>query len=163
MRPDFDSLDDMLVSQAGPATPGMAARKCRHQWGIVNERTPDGDVVYVDECVRCGKPHSLSAARRGRNSRKRGGAAELDVARTLGASKVGPLGHPWDVERPGWCRLQVKKLARYPSLTQVTEWIDAIPAGREMRGVALIQPGRGGRRLIVLDLDEFAEHHGEPT
>jgi hypothetical protein len=153
----LDSLDDMLVSQAGPATPGMAARKCTHLY------VPSSTDPGYRFCLRCGRPRDEVVARRNKNNKARGGAAELDVARTLGASKVGPLGHPWDVERPGWCRLQVKKLARYPSLSQVVEWIDAIPAGREMRGVALIQPGRGGRRLIVLDLDEFAEHHGEPT
>ena len=43
------------------------------------------------------------------------------------------------------------------------EWLDAIPAGPELRAVTLADtPGPGGRtrRLIVMDLAEFAAFHG---
>ena len=114
-------------------------------------------------CEFSGTVRDDVATRRGKNNRKRGNAEELTVARKLGGRKMGPLGLPWDVEIPDYMRLQVKKLASWPSLAAVVALIDAIPAGRDMRGVALIQPGRGGRRLLVLDLDEFARWHGDPT
>ena len=43
-------------------------------------------------------------------------------------------------------------------------WLDAIPAGPELRAVTLADtPGPGGRtrRLIVLDLGEFSRWHGK--
>ena len=49
------------------------------------------------------------------------------------------------------------------SLAKVIEWLDAIPAGPELRAVTLADtPGSGGRtrRLIVMDLAEYAAWHG---
>ena len=150
--------DDLPFSYESPANPGAAKpRVCRrHEWVI----DPVADTI---RCCRCPKVRDDVATRRGKNNRKRGNAEELTVARKLGGRKMGPLGLPWDVEIPDYMRLQVKKLASWPSLAAVVALIDAIPAGRDMRGVALIQPGRGGRRLLVLDLDEFARWHGDPT
>ena len=42
----------------------------------------------------------------------------------------------------------------------MTKRLDAMPAGAEMRGVTIASTGHGTRRVLVLDLDEFAEHHG---
>ena len=154
--------DDLPFSYPSLANPGAPKpRVCRrHVWvGLGTADQPD----IIIRCERCGRVRNDAASRRGRNSRARGNAEELTVARKLGGRKMGPLGLPWDVELPGYMRLQVKKLATWPSLAAVVAFIDAIPAGRDMRGAALIQPGRGGRRLLVLDLDEFARWHGDPT
>ena len=103
------------------------------------------------------------ASRRGRNNRSRGNRDELAVARILGGRKVGELLLPWDVEIPGYARIQCKRLDRWPSLAKVIRWLDAIPAGPELRAVTLADtPGPGGRtrRLIVMDLAEYARWHG---
>lgn len=149
-------------------------RKCRrHQW--VEQRghpATDGDgnilalgPVLSEHCRRCFAFRDPVASRRSRNNRKRGNAAELDVARGVGGRKVGPLGHPWDVEVPGYSRLQVKKLATPPSLRTIAGWLAEIARapGPEMPGVVWIEPGRGGERLIVFRLKDFSERHGVPS
>jgi hypothetical protein len=55
----------------------------------------------------CGKLQDDAAVKRGRNNRARGGRAELDIARTYGGEKVGPLGLPEDIRGKSW-RTQVK-------------------------------------------------------
>lgn len=165
-------MTDLPFLEAAPDPTAIerAPRTCpRHEWGYVD--VSSGTRIELPSpvggfCIRCGKLRNLDASRRGRSNRKRGGRAELDVARAVGGNKVGPLGHPWDVELPGYMRLQVKKLATWPSLGQIAQWIDAIPASDAMRAVAVIQAagqGKRGRRLLVLDLDEFARWHGDPT
>ena len=102
-------------------------------------------------------------ARRNRNNRKRGTAAELDMAKMLGGRKVGPLGQPWDVEVPGYSRLQVKKLATMPSLNRVATLLDAIPPTPELRGVVVVEAsgrGRKARSFVVFYADEYARWHG---
>ena len=114
-------------------------------------------------CERCGKYRDAAGSRRNRNNRKRGVSDELAVANLLGGRKIGPLGYPWDVEVPGYLRAQCKKLAAWPSVNEIVRWLDAIPAGPELRAVTLADtPGSGGttRRLIVMDLAEFAAFHG---
>lgn len=127
-----------------------------------------GDLVTVYHdvtCLVCGNPKDQTRSRRGRNNRKRGNAAELDVARGVGGRKVGPLGHPWDVEMPGYARLQVKKLATPPSLRFICDELARIARapGEEMPGFVWIEPGRDGERLVVFRLRDFAERHGLPT
>ena len=157
---DLDSLPWYPDDERMPN--GAKGRKpCkRHQWTVdgLSEITFDGTPI----CARCGKQRDDSS-RRGRTARKRGISDELEVARILGGRKVGPMGWPWDVEVEGYLRAQSKKLARWPSLSQVIAWLDAIPASPELRAVTLADapgPGRRTRRLIVLDLDEFARWHG---
>ena len=149
-----------LAPEPDPTRPERQPRTChRHRWIVATT----GETANVGTCSRCGKARDAALSRRGRNNRKRGSADELSVARLLGGEKVGPLGLPWDVIVPGWMRVQCKRLDRWPSLAQVVAWLDAIPAGTEMRGVSIADtPGPGGRtrRLLVLDLDEFASHHG---
>lgn len=115
-------------------------------------------------CGRCNAVKNESAARRNRNNGKRGRSDELVVAKLLGGRKVGPLGLRWDVEVSGYLRAQAKQLDRWPSLARIVKWLDAIPVGAEMRAVTLADtPGPGGgrtRRLIVLDLNEYAAMHG---
>ena len=135
------------------------ARKCyRHMYIL---RTIDHESMWA--CERCGRLRDDHVSRRSRNNRSRGNRDELTVARILGGRKVGELGLSWDVELPGYARLQCKRLDRWPSLAKVIEWLDAIPAGPELRAVTLADtPGPGGttRRLIVMDLAEYAAWHG---
>jgi hypothetical protein len=56
-------------------------------------------VIGLDGVPRydCGHVLDATLVKRGKNNRKRGGAAELDIARTYGGEKVGPLGLPEDI------------------------------------------------------------------
>jgi hypothetical protein len=156
------SLDEMDLFDT-PARPALApARQCRrHEWTWAGPTPEDGE-----RCRFCGRLRDVALSRRGRTNRARGNREELTVARLIGGEKVGPLGHPWDVSLPGYMRLQIKKLAKWPSLAAVLTWMNAIPVGQEMRAVAIVEAagqGRKPRRLLVLDLDEFARWHGDPT
>lgn len=163
------TLDDIQTLFDGPdgPRPGAApAKKCsRHDWEWTDWMEDQSRVLTLREwCSRCHRVRDAAASRRGRANRKRGNGDELEVARILGGRKVGQLALPWDVEIPGYLRAQAKKLDRWPSLAKVIEWLDAIPAGPELRAVTLADaPGPGGgkvRRLIVMDLIEFAAWHG---
>jgi hypothetical protein len=148
--PRADLPDDLFDTPLTPPNLGAAPKRCqRHVW--------DSGV-----CARCDKVRDPALSRRGRNNRTRGNRAELDVARSINGRKVGPLGHPWDVEMPGYARLQVKKLATPPSLRTIAAELTRIGSGAEMPGFIWIEPGRGGERLIVFRLSDFAERHGVP-
>jgi len=142
--------------------PEQACR--RHRWmQTLLAIDPNNLEVHGYVCVDCGKERNEPRSRAGRNNRSRGNRAELAVARRIGGTKVGPLGKPWDVETPTM-RLQVKKVAAWPSLNAVLGYIDAIPEDiLRMRGAILTQPGRNARSLIVLDFKEFSEWYGDPT
>lgn len=167
---DLDALD-LFDAPDGPRPGAAPARKCRHTWGprkgegrmhaVANE-----DPAWAPVCVRCGRERDSGASRKGRNNRARGTRDELAVARILGGRKVGELGLPHDVEVPGYMRAQCKKLDRWPSLARVLEWLDAMGAGPELRAVTLADtPGPGGRtrRLVVMDLEDFARWHGRAS
>ncbi len=143
--------------ESDAALTGAVGRKCRrHEW----ERRWFGTAGEGYWCLRCDAVRNDLRSRTGKNNRKRGNAAELDVARLLGGNKMGPLGLPWDVEMPGYARLQVRKLANPPSLRKIIEALGAIGASDAMPGYVWVEPGRGGERLIVLRLADFAERHG---
>ena len=151
----LDDIPDLFPGPTGYAL-GAKARCRRHDW-VLRTHPTDG---YRDECARCGVVPDLVASRRGKNNRKRGNAEELTVARAVGGRKVGPLGQPWDVEMPGYARLQVKKLATAPSLRFIAAELARIGSGAEMPGFVWIEPGRGGEKLITFRLADFAERHG---
>lgn len=112
---------------------------------------------------RAKAPPTPEASRRSRNNRKRGGAWEREAAEDIGGRRMGQLNLPWDVEVPGYARIQTKQLDRWPSLAKVGEWLDAIDQGDHLRMVALKDtpgPGRKARRLVVMDWDEFCRWHG---
>ena len=164
--------DDLFTPTTQPNLGAPAPRTAhRHRWitrGVPDQWTTDlgAGVTWFGErteCFPCGKVKDPATSRRGKNNRLRGNAAELVVARNVGGRKVGPLGHPWDVEMPGYARLQVRKLETPPSLRKIIEAINAIGGGAEMPGYIWIEPGRGGERLIVFRLRDFAERHGVPT
>ena len=144
----------------GPRPGAAPPKKCyRHSWRWpLTDEPQDGPV-----CRKCNAVRDAATSRRNKNNGKRGRSDELRVARILGGNKLGQLGLPWDCEVPGFLRVQCKKLDAWPSVNAVVKWLDAIPSGRELRGVTLADaPGPGGktRRLIVLDLDEFAAWFG---
>ena len=149
-------MTDDLWTPLTPATPTGARRKPhRHRWSL--------DGIPMAACASCGKPRDPSTSRRGRNNRKRGTGFELVVARQLGGRKVGPLGHPWDVEVEGYSRVQVKLLDSWPSVHAMLAMLDAIPAGRELRLVVVGDTPGGSRRrraIVLMDLDEYAAWHG---
>lgn len=151
---------------ATPAVP--TPRRCyRHEWvrGAAEQDSPGPDAIvwYPTVCARCGRRRDETLSRRNKNNGKRGRSDELTVARMLGGRKVGSLGLSHDVEIEGYARIQCKQLDRLPSLSKVIQWLDAIPAGPELRAVTLADtPGPGGRtrRLIVMELADFARWHG---
>lgn len=158
------TLDDIpgLMEPTTAATGVGVARKCRrHEWAIVpNMRAEATDGADTFRCRRCLVIRDAARARLGRNNRKRGNAEELTVARRVGGRKVGPLGQPWDVEMPGYARLQVRKYATPESLRKIAAELARIGSGAEMPGYVWVEPGRGGERLIVFRLADFAERHG---
>jgi hypothetical protein len=139
-----------------PANVAAVARACRHP--RADRRTFDDGIA----CGRCGKTLDPVLLARGRRNRTRGNREELTVARAIGGRKMGPIGLPWDVEMPGYARLQVKKLAAAPSLRFIAAELARIGSGAEMPGFVWVEPGRGGERLIVFRLADFAERHGVP-
>lgn len=142
-----------------PRSAGASFRRsCTHPKPYRQARE-DGSTA----CTRCGRDIAVEASRKGRNSRARGNRAELAAARAVGGRKVGPLGHPWDVEMPGYARLQVRKYATPESLRKIAAELSRIGGGAEMPGYIWVEPGRGGERLIVFRLVDFAERHGIPT
>lgn len=157
---DIDAALAGTTPEPVTATTTATPRKCRHEWYTAVPSVPP-----IVACRLCAVVRDDTRSRRGRNNRKRGNAAELDVARGVGGRKVGPLGHPWDVEMPGYARLQVKKLATPPSLRFICDELARIARapGEEMPGFVWIEPGRDGERLVVFRLRDFTERHGLPT
>ncbi len=157
--------DNWLADEAPTARTVVTVteRKCaRHQW--VWAPTKLDEVQVADwACSRCGRLKDPVLSRRGKNNRKRGNAAELDVARAIGGQKMGPLGLPWDVEVAGYARLQVRKYANPQSLRAIAAELARIAKtpGIEQPGYVWLEPGRNGEKLIVFRLREFTEHHGE--
>ena len=93
-----------------------------------------------------------------------GSSAERYVAEKLGGRRVYGYG-PVDVVTDGWLDLQVIAVALPPSLNAVRHYLEAMPKGRHLRGVVVIErPGAAfrARRTITFDLDEFAEWYGQP-
>lgn len=163
----MNELDEALA--ANPAKPETARTittpkaRCRGRHVWVLSATALGEPVPT-YCRSCGAVRDEAKAKRGKNNGKRGRAAELTAAREVGGRKVGPMGWPWDVEMPGYARLQVKKLATPPSLRTICDELARIASapGEEMPGFIWIEPGRGGERLIVFRLRDFSDRHGVP-
>jgi len=156
--------DDLFDAPSGPRPGAAPARKCRRHMYAVDGLTEIDSFDGQPVCARCGKVKDATTSKRNKNNGKRGRSDELRVARILGGNKLGQLGLPWDVEIPGYLRVQCKQLDTWPSIAKVIEWLDAIPGGHELRAVTLADtPGAGGRtrRLIVMELEEYARWHGK--
>ena len=156
MGADLDTAIGAFKPDGEDAIP--TPRKCLHPKDRREQFTQDA--ATYQRCGSCGHVFDPALQRKLRNNRSRGGAEELTVARTLGGRKMGPLNLPWDVEMPGYARLQVRKYANPESLRKIAAELARIGSGAEMPGYVWIEPGRGGEKLIVFRLADFAERHG---
>ena len=164
---DIDAMLATVPPVPESAVSTATGRKCRpHRWNHFGLACAlPGCLQAPVHCASCFHPQDPILSRRSRNNGKRGSAAELDAARAVGGRKVGPLGFPWDVEMPGYARLQVRKYLRPESVRAIATELARIARapGPEMPGYIWIEPGRDGERLIVFRLRDFAERHGVPN
>ena len=167
-RVTVTDLDAALAAQPiAPATPNVSTkRRHRHMW-VVRVLTTSLMAPGISgtriECASCAAIRNPAVSRRARNNRKRGGSWEREFAAMMGGIREGQLNLPHDVRVPDYLRAQTKQLDRWPSLNAVLDMLDAIPAGRDLRAVALKDtPGAGHRprRIVILDADEYAAWHG---
>ena len=100
-------------------------------------------------------------SRRGRNARQRGNAFEREVAKRLGAQRVGQYGGKQDVAND-WIAVQCKVGKSYPE--RLDGWLRSIPVKGDQLAALVVgdSPGAGTRRraMIVLDLDDFIAWFG---
>lgn len=100
-------------------------------------------------------------SRRGRTARNRGNAFEREVAKRLGAQRVGQFGGKQDVAND-WIAVQCKVGTSYPE--RLDGWLRSIPVKGDQLAALVVgdSPGAGTRRraMIVLDLDDFISWFG---
>ena len=100
--------------------------------------------------------------RRGRTARARGNAFEREVAKRLGAARVGQFGGKQDVANE-WIAVQCKVGKSYPE--RLDGWLRSVPVkGDQLAALGVgDSPGAGARRrtMIVLDLDDFIAWFGK--
>lgn len=169
MTTDLDAALSATAPEPVTSVSTAPMRPHRHRWALTVHWDDARQANVADgthHCLTC-RPlvfRDPVRSRRSRNNGKRGKAAELDVARAVGGRKVGPLGHPWDVEMAGYARLQVRKYATPQGLRAIAAELARIARapGPEMPGYIWIEPGRGGERLVVFRLRDFSERHGTP-
>jgi len=136
----------------------------RHQWGWQEWLEPDGQswVLGMHQVCRCGAVKDPVVSRRGTNNRKRGNAYELAVAKRLGLRRTGMYGGADDA-KGDHMTLQVKVGGMFPET--IWRWLSALPRDADRIRAVVIgdAPGPGGRRreVIVFDLSEWTEWHGE--
>lgn len=127
---------------------------------------PDGaSALQVPACA-CGAVKDPAKSRRGRNARSRGNRRELELAKTLGGTKVGQYGGPDDV-RAGMFTIQSKVRGNFPSW--MTAELDKLPrtGGRIpvliVTGPAGLDPHDRRKRpaIAVVHLADWRDLHGE--
>jgi hypothetical protein len=91
-------------------------KRHEHRWGYDDHGRlvahPLGAFCIAPDCGLLKQDYE-ARQRRGRNNRSRGNRSELDIARTYGGEKVGPLGLPEDIRGKQWAT-QVKVSQRTP-------------------------------------------------
>ena len=96
------------------------------------------------------------AARRGRTNRNRGNAYEREIAKRLGAVRVGQYGGAEDVSNE-WLVVQCKVGKSYPE--RLDGWLRRLPAKADQLRILVLGdapgPGHKRRELVVMDLDDF--------
>ncbi len=101
-------------------------------------------------------------ARRGRTSRRRGNDFERALAGGLGGRRIGHLGGPTDVLTPLFA-IQAKVGGCFSE--RYWRWLAAIPRADGRIPVLIVGdapgPGRRRRAVVVLDLEDWRDLHGE--
>ena len=101
-------------------------------------------------------------SRRGRTARARGNAFEREVAKRLGAARVGQFGGKQDVANE-WIAVQCKVGKSYPE--RLDGWLRSVSVKGDQLAALVVgdSPGAGARRrtMIVLDLDDFIAWFGK--
>ncbi len=148
----------MIREQLGAQRLAGEVARHRHSW----VRYPDGPVG----CGVCAAVKDEAKSRKGRNARSRGNRRELELAKSLGGTKVGHHGGPEDVRAsmfviqskvrkafPGWMTTELAKLPRTDGRVPVL--IVTGPAG--------LDPHDRRKRLAiaVVTLDDWRDLHGE--
>ena len=160
-------LDEALAAtepEPVTAVSNVKPKRCaRHSWGWTEWMPAESRVLeMVEWCVRCHKVKDQTRSRRGRQARNRGNAFEREVAKRLGARRVGQYGGSDDVSAD-WVSVQCKVGGYYPE--RIDGWLRALPANAgQLRAVVLGDapgPGRRRRSLIVIDLDDFVAWFGK--
>lgn len=109
-------------------------------------------------------PEALRAerSRRGKNARNRGNSFEREIAKRLGAQRVGHFGGKTDVQAD-WIAIQCKVGKSYPE--RLDSWLRQISVKGDQLAALVVgdSPGIGGRRrtMIILDLDDFVAWFGK--
>jgi len=164
----YTNLDEAIGSWNPPGyRPELVTpKKCRrHDWSgqlVDYGFESDGIRRMTKVCTRCGRRFDEVAAKRGRNNRARGNAIEREVAAKLGMRRVGQFGGPDDIAGELF-RVQVKSGGSFSE--RYWQWLRAVPAtaGQTRLLVVTDAPGPGHRRraIVVLDLDDWLELHGD--
>lgn len=101
-------------------------------------------------------------SRRGRTSRRRGNDFERSLAGGLGGRRIGHLGGPTDVLTPLFS-IQAKVGGCFSE--RYWRWLAAIPRADGRVPVLIVGdvpgPGRRRRAVVVLDLEDWRDLHGE--
>jgi hypothetical protein len=110
------------------------------------------------------RPWTETRARRGRSNRRRGNDFERALAGELGGRRVGQFGEPADVPTPLFA-IQAK--VGGSSSERYWRWRAAIPRPDGRMSVLIVGdasgPGRRRRVVVVMDLGDWRDLHGEVT
>ncbi|MCC6311382.1 MAG: hypothetical protein IT345_10750 [Trueperaceae bacterium] len=158
-------MTDDLFDPLTPPNPAATRRKCkRHQYRIdMYQDDPDSRVLAAREvCRRCGSVRDEERSRRGRTNRQRGNAIEREMGKRLGLARVGQYGGPDDL-RGEMFAAQVKSGGAFSE--RLWGWLKAVPvkAGQTAILVVADTPGPGKRRraMVMLDIDDWVDLHGD--
>ena len=152
-------MTDLREALGAQRLAGEVARH-RHRWEWEQVGVVNGFATYGDKC-RCGVIKDAAKSRKGRSARNRGNRRELELARSLGGTKVGHYGGPEDV-RVGLLNAQSKVRKAFPYW--MTTELAKLPrtGGRLPALIVTDSPGSGIKRrcIVVMVLEDFAELHG---
>jgi hypothetical protein len=103
-----------------------------------------------------------TASRRGRTNRSRGNSIEREVGKKLGLRRVGQYGGPDDLSGQLFAA-QVKSGGSFSE--RFWSWLKAVPATADQTRLLIVTdapgPGRKRRAVVILDLDDWRDLHGE--
>lgn len=163
-------MTDPLFEPLTPPNPAAPQpRTCkRHDW--MKMRDSERGFAYPPlpvewtECLRCGKQKDPAVSRRGRLNKNRGNAIEREIGKKLGMSRTGQFGGKDDLSSPLF-KAQVKS-GGYFSERQ-WGWLKSVPVQAGQTALLIIAdtpgPGKPRRAMVLLDLDDWRDLHGETT